>query len=117
MKNDELNKWIAINVFGWIDVEFYTPSAEFMEEPDKPFWRGHKQKGDLWMQLPDYCTSPAASRELEKKCAEKDSIIVTKSTVTEHEWVVVTSKTRFRECHPTLELCVAKIARRLFTKE
>jgi hypothetical protein len=84
----ELDAWIAEHVMGWINLEFYTPPFNEMEQsfPDEPFWRGHKIVRDLWMAVPRYTTDPAAAMIVLEKCS-KDRAVVVNGTKGKHQIV------------------------------
>ncbi len=61
-----LDAWIAENVFGWTDIEFYKPpQPDYTEEAPEPFWRGVHKANLLWQSVPRYTTDPAASDALD----------------------------------------------------
>lgn len=110
MKSEEieqLNEWIYIRVFGWLH----------SREKDYPHRKGWSRDKEFCCNadMPNYCDDAADSRELEKKCLEKLQPYSIVAQLMRCESWSIRSGIEGIECTaPTLELAIAKFARRLF---
>lgn len=82
-------------------------------DPSRHAWH---RNGYWTAELDNYTSDRAAAMEVLEICAEKDTLVISKSTVTEHPWVIVGRKTCHRSCHPTLPLTICNIAKQLHSK-
>lgn len=107
----KLDVWIARHVMG-LRVELKNDMFD-----DLRCWRYTDEgRPDSFNPKFEPTTNGADAAMVLEKCAEKDTIVITKSTITELPWVIVTRKASIRSCYETFPIAICKLAKRLFTK-
>ena len=107
MTTEELNRWIAVNVFGW------KPCKE-MEYPFRAAYE--KPDGEIILELdsPSWATDAEAVMEVFKKCAERTSVAINRGST--GFWISDCDKKSNYAVAETLELAICQFAQKLFAK-
>jgi hypothetical protein len=115
----ELDAWIDVIVFGapkrCLHFNIKNVGGSRLECPDCHQSFGQTSLVMSRALVKNYTIDPVASRELEKKCAENNSIHINKGST--GWWVSDLDKKRNYAIAETLELAIALFARKLFAQD
>lgn len=108
MKENELNKWISENVFGWTIVRRYgNGNGEYFLDGKFVAYFDH---------LPKFSTDPAAAFMVLQACYRKLPVRISDLTVsTVHRVMVSSYDEKFISQSESLEMAICLFAQKLFT--